>query len=48
VSWDRAQAERCRWIFSTHPARLFTLDGAITLLTVAELGENGYPDSLRS
>jgi hypothetical protein len=31
------------WIVSTHPARLFTRDQAITALTVAELGESGYP-----
>ena len=28
-----------------NPARLFTRDQAITALTVAELGESGYPDS---
>jgi hypothetical protein len=33
------------WIVSTHPARLFTRDQAIAALTVAELGESGYPDS---
>jgi hypothetical protein len=33
------------WIVSTHPARLFTRDGAITVLTVAELGESVSPDS---
>jgi hypothetical protein len=33
------------WIVSTHPARLFIRDQAITALTVAELGESGYPDS---
>ena len=33
------------WIVSTHPARLLTRDQAITALTVAELGESGYPDS---
>jgi len=33
------------WIVSAHPARLFTRDQAITALTVAELGESGYPDS---
>jgi hypothetical protein len=33
------------WIVSTHPARLFTRDQAITALTVAELGESEYPDS---
>jgi hypothetical protein len=32
-------------IVSTHSARLFTRDQAITALTVAELGESGYPDS---
>jgi hypothetical protein len=32
------------WIVSIHPARLFTRDHAITALTVAELGESGYPD----
>ena len=32
------------WIVSTHPARLFSRDQAITALTVAELGESGYPD----
>jgi hypothetical protein len=32
------------WIVSTYPARLFTRDQAITALTVAELGESGYPD----
>ena len=31
------------WIVSTRPARLFTRDQAITALTVAELGESGYP-----
>ena len=29
------------WIVSTHPARLFTRDQAITALTVTELGESG-------
>jgi hypothetical protein len=33
------------WIVSTHSARLFTRDQAITALTVAELGESGSPDS---
>jgi hypothetical protein len=33
------------WIVSTHSARLFTRDQAITALTVAELGESGYPYS---
>jgi hypothetical protein len=33
------------WIVSTHSARLFTRDQAITALTVAELGESWYPDS---
>ena len=34
------------WIVSTHQARLYTRDQAITALTVAELepGECGYPD----
>jgi hypothetical protein len=35
------------WIVSTHPARLFTRDQAITALTVAELGESGRLDSQR-
>jgi hypothetical protein len=33
------------WIVSAHPARLFTRGRAIAALTVAELGESGYPDS---
>ena len=33
------------WIVSAHPARLLTRDQAITALTVAGLGESGYPDS---
>jgi hypothetical protein len=32
------------WIVSTHPARLFTRDQAITALTVVELGDSGYPN----
>jgi hypothetical protein len=33
------------WIVSSCPARLFTHDQAVTALTVAELGQSGYPDS---
>ena len=33
------------WIVSTHPARLFSRNEAITALTVAELGETGNSDS---
>jgi hypothetical protein len=31
------------WIVSTHPARLFTRNQAITALTLAELLATGYP-----
>jgi hypothetical protein len=33
------------WIVSTHPARLFARNGAITVLTAADMGESGSPDS---
>jgi hypothetical protein len=33
------------WIVSTHPARLFTRNGAITALTLAERLTAGYGDS---
>ena len=42
---EHAAAGCGAWIVSTHPARLFTRDQAITALTVAGLGESGYPDS---
>ena len=40
-----AADENAAWIVSTKAARLFTRDQAIAALTVAELGELGYPDS---
>ena len=43
---EHAAADGCgAWIVSAVPALLFTRGRAITALTVAELGESGYPDS---
>ena len=43
-SQHAAADSRGAWIVSTHPARLFNRDQAITALTVAELLEIGRSD----
>lgn len=43
-SMDAAANGRGAWIVSTHPARLFGRNGAITALTLAERLAAGYGD----
>ena len=43
-SWHAAADGKGAWIVSTHPARLFTRNQAITALTLAERLAVGYGD----
>jgi hypothetical protein len=43
-SWHAAADGNGAWIVSTHPARLFSRDQAITALTLAERLVAGYGD----